>query len=345
MSCAAPPGRSRCSPPPRVGRLAHAVSSRSFAVAVPVVLTKCSRSPGTRRDMRYWTQSASPTHTGADVDRRSAAASGRRRVRRPASSGSSVAVLAGAQGDAGSPRPVQEKPDEVESLRRVEGGGHEPAGAATPAGAGGAVELELDARRGRTDGGSGRARRAPGRRRQRHARRELSRIARSAHGAHALSTIGDTGDSVREHRCSQRRAYGKSAPFCRPRLTRLWDELGRLVPVLLLERADRVPRFVVHVLQRRMWPVVQADASGDRDGCFSSSRGSDDHVVGVLLVERLELRPAAPRAGRARTQMTIRPCSSACTMCSRSAATPRRCRPPSAPGSGGRASAARTCTG
>ncbi len=44
-------------------------SRRSPAVAVPVVLTKCSRSPGTRRDIRYWTQSASPTQTGDEVDR------------------------------------------------------------------------------------------------------------------------------------------------------------------------------------------------------------------------------------------------------------------------------------
>jgi hypothetical protein len=45
------------------------LSRRSPAVAVPVVLTKCSRRPRTRRDILYWTQSASPTQTGDEVDR------------------------------------------------------------------------------------------------------------------------------------------------------------------------------------------------------------------------------------------------------------------------------------
>ena len=49
--------------------LRRPVISRSFLVAVPVEFTKCRRRPGTRRAIRYWTQSASPTQTGEDVER------------------------------------------------------------------------------------------------------------------------------------------------------------------------------------------------------------------------------------------------------------------------------------
>jgi hypothetical protein len=75
---------------PRFAALRTAVSARAAAVAVPVVLMNSSLAPRSLSEVRYWTSSAPPVHTGFDA--RVAVAS-----RLPGSGASATSAVASAQ--------------------------------------------------------------------------------------------------------------------------------------------------------------------------------------------------------------------------------------------------------
>ena len=301
-------------------------SRRSWAVAVPVVLTKCSRSPGTRRDIRYWTQSASPTQTGDDVDRRcpwrASPFAGRPRAskrRRPCARGARSPAR---------PLPSQEKPTRLNRFGVCSGGETNPLIRGHARRRGRRLQLELDDLRNVGAGAQGRCGQRDG---------------------GAQDERGGCSEDEAQHSDRNTASVGSDAPdpsantpLCSG-FTRYGTNSGALSRYFSLNARIASQVFSFTSLQRRMWPVVVAHPRRYGERLLQLRARQHDHVVGVLLVERLELRQLV--AGQVGSQPDQDPAVLERVHHVRDrAAPPRRCRPRSAPGSGGRAPAAPTCT-